>query len=335
MFRSKRLLGYLLPLALAACYLAPSEASGQMRRVSDREFIVNAPPSLTLTSNTTVIKACSEGEGAQVKLNARAASPGGFPIRYKWSTPTGRIIGDGAEVVWDLTGVAPGYYKANVEIETGSGDGDCTAFSSTGVLVNACPVVPPVCPNVSVVCPTQVAVDQPLTFTSKVDSGNDTNALTYNWSVSVGTIIEGQGTPTIKVDTTGLAGQTVRATLSMGGLPLECTDSCAVSIPLPAPNCRKFDEFPDISRNDEKARLDNFAVELQNDPTSTGYVVVSPGRSAKAGESQRRTARIVDYMVNSRRLDAKRIVTLVGPAKDELTVELWACPQGVTPQTKR
>jgi hypothetical protein len=326
MFRSKRLLGYLLPLALAACYLAPSEASGQMRRVSDREFVVNAPPSLTLTSNATVIKACSEGEGAQVKLNARATSPGGLPISYKWSTTTGRILGDGAEVVWDLTGVAPGYYKANVEIETGSGDGDCTAFSSTGVLVNSCPVVAPVCPNVTVVCPTQIALDQPLTFTSNVEGGNSTGQLTYNWSVSAGTIIEGQGTPTIKVDTTGLAGQTVRATLSMGGVPLECSDSCDVSIPLPAPLCRKFDEFPDISRNDEKARLDNLAIELANDPTSKAYVVVSPGRSAKGAQ---RTARIVDYLVNSRGVEAKRIVTRVG-TRNELTVELSVCPQGVT-----
>lgn len=331
MFRSKHLLGYLLPLALAACYLAPSKAQAQMRRVSDREFIVNAPPTLTLTSNATVIKACSEGEAALVKLNARATSPGGFPIRYRWSAPTGRIIGDGADVVWDLTGAAPGYYKANVEIETGSGDGDCQAFSSTGVFVNACPVIAPVCPNVSVVCPTQVAVDQPLTFTSNVYGGTSTSAMTFNWTVSAGTIIEGQGTPTIKVDTTGLAGQTVRATLSMGGLPLECSDSCAVSIPLPAPQCRKFDEFPDIARNDEKARLDNFAVELQNDPTSKGYVIVSPGRSAKAGDAQKRSARIVEYLVNSRGLDARRIVTLARPTKDELTVELFACPQGVIP----
>jgi PKD-like domain len=334
MFRSMRLLGYLLPLALAACYLAPSNASAQMRRVSDREFVINAPPSLSLTSDASVIKACSEGEGPRVHLNANAKSPGGFPIRYRWSTPAGRIIGEGANVVWDLAGVAPGYYKASLEIETGDSNSECQAFASTGVLINACPIVTPVCPEVSVVCPSQVALDQPLTFTANVAGGNSTTPLTYNWTVSAGTIIEGQGTPTIKVDTTGLAGQTVRATLSMGGLPMECADSCAVSIPLPPPQCRKFDEFPDVARNDEKARLDNFVVELQNDPTSTGYVIVSPGRSEKAEDAQRRMSRIVDYLVNSRGVDAKRVVTLVGSNKAELTVELWACPQGVTP-TKR
>jgi len=32
---------------------------------------------------------------------------------------------------------------------------------------------------------------------------------------------------------------------------------------------RKFDEYSKIQRNDEKARLDNYGIELQNDPTST------------------------------------------------------------------
>jgi hypothetical protein len=153
----------------------------------------------------------------------------------------------------------------------------------------------------------------------------------YNWSVSAGTITEGQGTSSIRVDTTGLAGQTVKASLSMGGLTMDCSGSCAVSIPIPGAKCRKFDEFPDISRNDEKARLDNYGVEIQNDPTTTAYVVVYPARSGKRGEVQRHSARIVDYLVNSRAIDARRIVTLVGGARDELMVELWSCPQGKTP----
>lgn len=327
-----RLLGYLLPFALASFCVLPSEAAAQQRRDSDREDFINAPPSLSMTSDTSMITACAEGEGPRVRLNARASSPGG-PIRYRWSTNTGRLVGDGASVVWDLAGVGPGYYKAYLEIETGSNDGECQAFASTNVLVNPCPPVRPVCPNVSVVCPTDVVLDQPITFTSNVTGGNTTTPPIYNWTVSAGTIIEGQGTPTIKVDTTGLAGQTIRASLSMGGFPEDCSDSCDVQIPVPHAKCHKFDEFPDISRNDEKARLDNYGVQLQNDPTSTGYIIVFPGRSGRSGEAQRRTTRIVEYLVNSRLIDARRIVTLVGSGKEELMVELWVCPQGATPPT--
>jgi hypothetical protein len=130
-----------------------------------------------------------------------------------------------------------------------------------------------------------------------------------------------------------LAGETVRATLSMGGYTLECSADCAVTIPLPKLTSRKFDEFPDISRNDEKARLDNFAIELQSDPTATAYVIVYPGRTSKRGDVQHHSSRIVEYLVHSRGLDERRIVTLVGPPRDQLSVELWVTPQGATPPT--
>jgi hypothetical protein len=72
-------------------------------------------------------------------------------------------------------------------------------------------------------------------------------------------------------------------------------------------------------------------IELQNDPTSTAYVIVYPGKSSKRGEVQHHAARVVEYVVNARGLDQHRIVTLVGPARDELAVELWVTPQGATP----
>ena len=221
-----------------------------------------------------------------------------------------------------------------MDIETGDSDGECNAFSSTSVIVKPCPPPRPTCPNVEIICPTDIVIDQPLTFRSNVSSTTSGVAPIYNWSVSSGTIIEGQGTPTIRVDTTGLAGQTVKATLSMGGYTMDCSASCAVSIPVPDVKCRKFDEFPDISRNDEKARLDNYGVELQNDPTSTAYIVVHPGRSGKPGDVQKHTTRIVDYLVNSRGIDARRIITMVGGTRDELFVELWSCPQGAPPPNR-
>jgi hypothetical protein len=331
MFRSQtRLLRNMLPLALAALFVFQVQALAQKKK---KENFVYAPPSLSLTSDTAAVSACNENGGPVVRLRAAASSPGGLPIRYRWSTTSGRIDGDGPETTWDLSGLAPGYYKASVDIYTGSSDAECNAFATTRVLVNPCPPVPrPTCPNVEVICPTDVAVDQVLTFSSRLTGGSpNATPPIYNWSVSAGTIIEGQGTPTIRVDTTGLAGQTVKATLSMGGYTQDCSASCAVSIPIPEAKCRKFDEFPDIARNDEKARLDNYGIELQNDPTTTAYVVVSPGRAGKPGDVQRHTTRIVDYLVNSRGIDARRIVTLVGGVRDELMVELWSCPRGATP----
>jgi hypothetical protein len=293
---------------------------------------VSAPLSLSLTADSNIVTACADGGAPHVQLTANAVSPGGFPIKYKWTTDAGTIIGDGAVVTWNLAGLAPGYHKASLDIQSVGSDGSCQAFSSVSVLVNPCVVVQPVCPAIEISCPTDVAVNQPLTFTSHYSGGVPANVTpVYNWTVSAGTIVRGQGTSTITVDTTGLGGQTVRASLSMGGYNLECAADCAVTIPLPKLSNKKFDEFPDISRNDEKARLDNFGIELQNDPTATAYVIVYPGRGGKRGDVQYHASRIVDYLVNSRNLDKSRIVTLVGPARNELFVELWITPQGATP----
>lgn len=293
--------------------------------------VASAPLKLNLTSNTAVVSACSDSGAPKVRLTANAVSPEGNPIKYKWTTSAGTIIGEGPEVTWDLAGLKPGYHKASLDIVSAGSSGECQAFSSVSVLVNACAPVRPVCPAIEISCPTAVAVDQPLTFSARTTGGTPGITGVYNWTISAGTIIEGQGTDTIKVDTTGLAGQTVRASLSMGGYNLECAADCAVAIPMPKLVSRKFDEFPDISRNDEKARLDNFAIELQNDPRATAYVVVYPGKSGKRGDVQEHASRIVDYLVNSRGLDERRIVTLVGPARSELFVELWVTPQGATP----
>ena len=320
----RRLIGLFLPIALVGLFLFASTAFAQKAR---REAVAFTPPNLSLVADPQVITVCEGSSPSQVRLNARATSS--YPIRYRWTANAGRIEGDGTAVTWDLAGVQPGYYRASVDIDTGSGDEACQAFSSTTVLVNRCPPPVAVCPNVAVSCPDNVVLGEPVTFTSTLTGGASNVAPIYNWTVSAGRIIEGQGTSSIRVDTTGLAGQTLTATLSMEGYGLECSSSCPVQFPVPV-ECKRFDEFPNISRNDEKARLDNFAIEL-NDPTLLAYVIVYPGQRGRPGDTKRHIKRIVDYLVNSRGVNSQRIVTLVGPARDDLTVELWTCPQGAKP----
>lgn len=322
----RRLIGLFLPVLLVGIFALSTSAIAQKKVVIvDRSY---TPPNLSLAADPQVITVCEGGGPAIVQLNARATSDN--PIRYRWTTNGGRITGDGATVSWDLSGLQPGYYKAYVDIDTGSGDELCQAFSSTAVLVNRCPPPPPVCPNVSIICPEKAELGQVLTFSSNVTGGSPGVTPIYNWTVSAGRIIDGQGTPSIRVDTTGLAGQAVTATLSMGGYSLDCSATCSVQMPVPL-ECRKFDEFPTLSYNDEKARLDTYGIELQNDPTATAYVIVYPGQGGRAGAVERQTKRIVDYMVNSRGIDASRIVTLVGPSRTAMMTELWLCPQGAKP----
>src|SRR5204862_4577198 len=150
---------------------------------------------------------------------------------------------------------------------------------------------------------------------------------------SAGTITSGQGTSSITVNAS--AGQTITATVDLGGLDPNCpkTASCTTSIKPPPPGSRKFDEYGNIRFNDEKARLDNFAIELQNDPTSQGYLICYGGRRGRAGEAQRRCDRAKDYLVTTRGISADRIVTVDGGYRENLTVELWIVPQGATAPT--
>jgi len=90
---------------------------------------------------------------------------------------------------------------------------------------------------------------------------------------------------------------------------------------------RKFDEYGNIRFNDEKARLDNYAIQLQNEPGSTGTIIVY---GSCAGEAQQRGDRAKDYLVNTRGIEAGRITVVDGGCRADLTVQLWVVPPGAT-----
>jgi PKD-like domain len=72
------------------------------------------------------------------------------------------------------------------------------------------------CPNIQIKAPDSVPAGQSARITTIMDR---TGAGTFNWSVSNGKIQSGQGTAAINIDTTGLAGINVTATVELGGLP--------------------------------------------------------------------------------------------------------------------
>jgi hypothetical protein len=305
----------------------------------------NQPPTVSLSassSRVTLAAECPTGQrpvatctptAGTVQLSATATDPDGDTLLYTYSTTGGRVTGDGPNATLDLTGVAPGTYTVTVEVDDGCG---CIAFTSTTVTVDRCPCedIPPppvACPTVTVSCPDTVTPGSPITFTANVSGGDSNVTPTFNWTVSAGTISSGQGTSSITVDTTNVSG-TVTATVDVGGYGRECStsNSCTTSIPVEL-KPRKIDEYGNIRFNDEKARLDNFAIELQNDPTAQGYLVCYGGRRGRTGEAQRRCDRAKDYLVTTRGITADRIVTVDGGFREDLTVELWIVPQGATP----
>ena len=328
--RRRPLLVSLSALALASI-AAASAARGQSQTA--RPLPTPNPPTVVLESDVQTLSAC-EGESARVNLRANARSPEGRAITYRWRASGGRIEGDGANVVWDLTGAAPGVYTAGVEVNTGVEGDACMAFTNTPVVIRACAPPRPFCPNVSIYCPDTVAVGAPVTFNAEVTGGTPGVTPTYNWKVSAGTITSGQGTPSITVDTAGVAGQAITATLEVLGYNLTCNAVCTTQVPAPREGTR-FDVYPNVNFNNEKARLDNFAVALQNDPNARGYIVVYGSRRGRPDEASRRGERGRAYLTNERGIGSERVVVLTGGPQEQLRVELWIVPAGATPPRPR
>jgi hypothetical protein len=294
----------------------------------------NAAPTVnSVTASTSSImlpcpegrtsETCTPSPSREVQITVQATDPDNDTLLYTWSVTGGRISGEGRQVTWDLSGVNPGSYTATVSVNDGNNH---TADGSTTVTVGVCACPPPPCPTISVSCPSEVDQGTPITFSASVVGGG-TGTATYNWSVSAGTITSGQGTPTITVATEGTGGSTVTATVEVGGLDPACarTASCSTSVKPPIVPARKFDEYGNIRFNDEKARLDNFAIQLQNEPNSQGYYIIY---GTCAGEGQARADRAKDYLVNNRGIDASRIVIVDGGCRADFSVQLWIVPSG-------
>jgi len=196
-------------------------------------------------------------------------------------------------------------------------------------------------------CPYPVNVSAPatanegdvITFTADV-AYSGSSALNYTWTVSPAgaRIISGAGTPTIMVDSTGIGSQTVTAILMVddGSGERMCRQTAQAvtniaSIPLPPVKSRIYDQFEPPAFDDVKARLDNLAIELQNAPTSQGFVIVYSGRRSRAGQADRLAQRSKDYLTRERGLDSSRLVVLNGGYRETDYFELWVVPQGAEP----
>lgn len=193
-------------------------------------------------------------------------------------------------------------------------------------------------------CPYPVNVSSPMsvndgdliTFASDV-AYNGTGTLNYTWSVSPAEarIVSGAGTPTITVDSTGLGSQRITATLVVddGSGEAACRQVSQAStnvVPkvIVTPECKAFDQFLSVAFDDDKARFDNLAIALQGSPDDQAYIIIYAGRTSRVGQADALGRRSMDYLVNARGLDSRRITVLNGGYRDADYIEIWVCPPG-------
>ena len=94
----------------------------------------NHPPTITCSADRSSVFA-----GEKVHITTNASDPDGDPLTYTWRANAGQIVGSGAAVDFDTTGLAPGNYTVTVRVDDGRGGAaDC----SSTVEVKAVPPPP-------------------------------------------------------------------------------------------------------------------------------------------------------------------------------------------------
>lgn len=240
----------------------------------------------------------------------------------------------------------PGTHNVVVKLPNGSlwaRDIEVPAGRIKCVVVNYRPLPPPPkspCPfPVNISAPKTVGEGEIITYTADVAYGG-TSTLNYHWTVSPSSarIMTGAGSPTITVDSTGLGNQRLTATLLVddgSADPLCRQNAQAVSMIAPEQKkiivAREFDECNNCTFDDQKARLDNLAVELQNDPSTKGYIIAYGGRMSPIGQVERLMSRAREYLTQQRGIDESRLVIVNGGFREADSVELWVVPSGATP----
>ncbi len=69
-----------------------------------------------------------------------------------------------------------------------------------------------------------------------------------------------------------------------------------------------FDQYGAISWEDERARLDNFAIEVQSDEKLIGYILVFDAIGGCSGEAQAQAIRAKRYVVEHRHIAWNRVI---------------------------
>ena len=100
----------------------------------------------------------------------------------------------------------------------------------------------------------------------------------------------------------------------------------------PAPDVFWFDRYGNIRWEDEEARLDNFVIQLFNEPNYTGYIYIQAGRHSCRGEAVARAIRAREYLMKVRHFPWNRLAWRDLGYGDNFEVTLWLFPSGAPPR---
>jgi hypothetical protein len=155
------------------------------------------------------------------------------------------------------------------------------------------------------------------------------DGLRLNWSVMGGVIVGDHGTHEITIRTRLDRAETISATLNIdddGGPPF-CETSKRFDIEVVSVKAILFERLENPSCEYHMAIMDGYFIELNNNPTAAGYILIyaSPQKTATSD-------RQIRSYVNGRRFPTERLVIIHGGGTSRrATIEYWVTPIGAEP----
>ncbi len=289
------------------------------RRDDRKAEVLNRAPSVDSVdlSDTVITFPCPPGRKSKsgacndnrtISVATRASDPENDVLTYNYTVSGGRIVGTGANVQWDLGTAQPGTYTITTGVDDGCGV--CGKTDTKTIRVEECQDCEVICscPTLTISGPSSVTrPGDTMTFTAS-SSGD----VTYNWTVSAGEIESGQGTSSITVRTTeAMAGSNVTATVEIGGVDPNCncvTTASETGSVDTKPTAIPVDDFGKAPDDDVKARVQNFYVQLNANPSAQGYVI-NYGTTAQIMKRRAQITKAINFL----KYDPSRFTFIDGP----------------------
>lgn len=163
-------------------------------------------------------------------------------------------------------------------------------------------------------------------FGVALSGGDQSVAPTFVWTTSAGSIVSGQSTRSISVDSTGAANdRQLTAELWIGGYPAECTMQASTTVKVAGP-ARKIVEFSDISVDREAEQIDILISTLAGTSDNV-YVFGYAGRTSIRGYTLPVLKRIKARLVAAN-IPVERLGIIDAGFREQPTFELWIAPLG-------
>jgi len=207
-------------LNLVLAFFPTGQPNYSPQQLIIKSFAVASPYVVLCPKSMRPGAGCSSSrEEVRLELRVEVVAGDERNLEYRYSVTSGRIIGKGPRVVWEFHDARPGEYVADVRVKDRHG---ASASSSTRVTFEWSDSYDPGiwAPNIQPTCPATVIEGKPALISIRLDAGPHERLpkLKFNWSLTAGRIIKGYETRTIKIDTRGLGGKEISASVDVDGL---------------------------------------------------------------------------------------------------------------------